>query len=156
MRVDRVYTRHVVRIDESSSLADAAYLMQQHHVGTLLVTDIAPNDARVIGIVTDRDLVIQAVAEGVAPRECTVGEVMTRALATVQRSADLREALEAMRRNGVRRLAVVDGIGEPVGMVSMDDILDALGTELASLAAVVRSELDHEIARKANRAEISG
>ena len=156
MNVDRIFTQNAIRIPRSATLADAAALMRDHHVGALLVTEDAADNHRVLGIVTDRDLVIQAVAEGVAPRECTVGEVMTRALATVQRSADLREALEAMRRNGVRRLAVVDGIGEPVGMVSMDDILAALGTELASLAAVVRSELDHEIARKANRAEISG
>jgi CBS domain-containing protein len=155
MNVDRVFTRTTISVSRAATLADAAVLMRDHHVGALLVTD-ETDPQRVAGIVTDRDLVIQAMAEGTAPRECTVGEVMTRALATVQRDATLHQALETMRRDGVRRLAVVEGIGAPIGMVSIDDILAALGTEIAELAAVVRSELDHEIARRANSAAISG
>jgi signal-transduction protein with cAMP-binding, CBS, and nucleotidyltransferase domain len=155
MNIDRIFTRDAIRVARNATLAEAAVLMRDRHVGALLVTDEAA-PGRVIGIVTDRDLVIQAVAEGVAPRECAVGEVMTRALSTVQRGASLGEALEAMRKAGVRRLAVVEGIGDPIGIVSLDDILAALGGDLGAAAAVASAELEHEIARAANSAAISG
>lgn len=56
--------------------------MRQHHVGALVVTDDAPDHYRAIGIVTDRDLVLQAIAEGIAPDEATLSDVMTEGLVT--------------------------------------------------------------------------
>lgn len=146
MRVDRVYTRDVVRIDESSSLEDAAYLMQQHHVGTLLVTGIAPNDSQVIGIVTDRDLVLQAMTKALKADETPVSEVMTRGIVTVAARADVHEAMELMRAGGLRRLAVTDRDGAVVGVLSLDDIIDGVAADLTALAAVIRSERQREVA----------
>src|SRR3970040_1921512 len=111
MKVERIFTPDVVRAERSTPLTQAAALMRDRHVGALLVTEDRPFDARLLGIVTDRDLVIGAMAEGVAPQECTVGALMTPALATVARSAGLGEALETMRSRGVRRLIVVEHDG---------------------------------------------
>ena len=118
--------------------------MRQHQVGALLVTDDEANPHRAIGIVTDRDFVRQAVAEGIGPRDATVGEIMTRALVTIANTADIREAIETMRENGVRRLAVTGGDASLVGIVSLDDIVDTLAAEFTSVAGILRTERARE------------
>src|SRR3990172_8929582 len=102
----------------------AAVLMREHHVGTLVVTDDAPNDNRALGIVTDRDFVVQAAAAGIGPKEATLGEGMTHGL------------------------AVTRGDGMLVGIVSFDDVIDALAAELTSLAGIIRSEREREVVQR--------
>ena len=119
MKVKRIYSRDVIRAPRSFSLEQVAVLMRQHHVGAVLVTEDEPSDNQAIGIVTDRDLVLQAIAEGIGPREATIADVMTPSIASVSENADIFEALETMRAKGVRRLAVSAGEGVLVGIVSM-------------------------------------
>jgi signal-transduction protein with cAMP-binding, CBS, and nucleotidyltransferase domain len=145
MDVARIYTRNVIATQRSHSLQQAAALMRQHHIGALLVTEDEPHGDRAIGMVTDRDFVIQAMAEGISPQEITVGEVMTPEIAGVAESADVHQAMETMRQLGVRRLAVTGGDGEVVGVLSFDDVIDALSVEMSSLAKVIRSERDREV-----------
>ena len=147
MRVEQVLTPTLVRTHRSTTLAEAAMLMRERHIGTLLVTEDEPQSDVYVGIVTDRDMVVRAVADGVAPKECTVGEIMTSGLATIAPHATLSDALEAMRSRGVRRLVVAHDDGRPVGLVSLDDIVDALGMELAGVSRILRSELQREIGR---------
>jgi CBS domain-containing protein len=144
MHIDRIYSRNLVTVSRSCNLEDAARLMRQYHVGALIVIDDEAETRRAIGIVTDRDLVLQAMANGVDPRLAVIGEVMTDGLVTVSRNADLYEAIQAMRTNGVRRLAVSDGDGRLVGVVSLDDVIAAMGAELGSLASVLDTELKFE------------
>ncbi len=146
MKVDRVYTRRVVRIAQSASLEEAATLMRQHHVGTLLVTDVAPNDSGLVGIVTDRDLVLHAMANGLNSEETTVSEVMTPGVSTVSARADVHEAIERMRAGGLRRLAVTDRDACVVGVLSLDDILDGLAADFSAIAGVMRAEREREVA----------
>jgi len=145
MNVARIYTRSVVSVPRSSSLQQAAALMRQYHVGALLVTEDAPGTDQAIGIITDRDLVMQAMAEGVGPDDLTVDEVMTPEIAGVAESADAHEAMVTMRELGVRRLAVTGQGGALVGILSFDDIVDALSIEMESLAGVIRSERGREV-----------
>src|SRR5574342_404840 len=100
MRVEQVLTPNVVRAPRSATLVEAARLMRDRHVGALLVTEDEPHGATFAGIVTDRDLVTQAVADGIVPRECTIGEIMTPTIATVAPGATLSDALEIMRNRG--------------------------------------------------------
>ena len=144
MNIERICSRNIVYAARSCRLQEAADLMRRHQVGALLVTDDQPDDHRAIGIVTDRDLVRQAMAEGIGPRDATVGEVMTRGLVTIANTADTREAIEAMRENGVRRLAVTGADSGLVGIVSLDDIIDALAAELTGVAGVLRTERERE------------
>jgi signal-transduction protein with cAMP-binding, CBS, and nucleotidyltransferase domain len=145
MNVARIYTRSVVSVPRSSNLQQAAALMRQYHVGALLVTEDAPGTDQAIGIITDRDLVMQAMAEGVGPDDLTVDEVMTPEIAGVAESADAHEAMVTMRELGVRRLAVTGQGGALVGILSFDDIVDALSIEMESLAGVIRSERGREV-----------
>ncbi len=146
MRVDRVFTRSIVGVPESCDLRDAAAMMHKYHVGALLVTAEEPHEMTVVGFVTDRDIVVQAVAQDIAPREITVGDVMTPVVATVQASADLHEALEMMRGAGIRRLVVTDEENHIAGFLSLDDIVDGLAAEFASLSALLKTERAREVA----------
>lgn len=143
MRVDRIYTRSIVGTPRSSSLAEAAALMRKFHVGALLVTDDAPEEGEAVGMITDRDVVVQAVARGFDVNELRVGDVMTPTIASIGCDADLHEALEVMREAGVRRL-VVSEEGRVVGMLSMDDVIDGLAVDLTSLAGLLHNEVERE------------
>ena len=145
MNLERISSRPVVRAPSSCRLQEAAGLMRRHHVGALVVTDDAPDEGRVLGIVTDRDLVLKAIAEGIGPGEATLGDVMTEGLATVERGADVRAAMETMRTNGVRRLGVTDGDDVIVGFVSFDDLVTGLATEFTSLAGIIETEREREV-----------
>lgn len=156
MKVERICSRGIVSVPRSASLGDAAELMKAHHVGALLVTDDGEGAGRAVGFVTDRDLVLYALAEGIGPTDACVEDVMTPAVATIAADAGLFEAAEAMRAGGVRRLAVSDAEGTLIGIVSMDDIVDAIAAELGSLAAALRSEREREQARPFESAQMTG
>ena len=146
MRVERVYTRDVVATPRTASLEEAARTMRQFHVGTLVVVDTVRGRQEVVGIVTDRDLVVRGLAEGADASHTRVEKVMAPVVASVPEDAELHEALERMRAAGVRRLLVTKAGGEPAGIVSLDDAVDGLVAELASLAGLVKSGLSREAA----------
>jgi CBS domain-containing protein len=147
MLVSELFTSAVVRTSLSTTLQDAAKLMRRRHVGALVVTDEGLERDRPLGIVTDRDIVIKAVAEGRSVQQATVGEIMTQALATVLRTDTIVQALELMRTRGVRRLAVAEPTGELAGIVSMDDIVDRLAAEVGAMHGILGNELAREIAQ---------
>lgn len=138
MIVERIYTRDVARVSTSADIKEAARLMRQHNVGFLLVTGEGPDQYQAIGVVTDRDLVVNALAEGAAAAT-KVGQVMTRKLETVSAGADIHEAVLTMRDKACRRLAVTDEAGRIVGVLSVDDLIDGLAADLAGLARVMRT-----------------
>jgi signal-transduction protein with cAMP-binding, CBS, and nucleotidyltransferase domain len=145
MNVSRIYTRSLVAAQRSNSLQKAAALMRLHHVGALLVTDDEPNSDCAIGIITDRDLVVQVIADGISPEKRTIGEVMTQGISTISETSDVHEAIEVMRSDGIRRLAVADEHGTLLGVLSFDDVIDAIAVELSGLADSIRSEREREI-----------
>ncbi len=147
MRVERVFTRSIVGVPEMCDLRDAAAMMHKYHVGALLVTGDAPHDSTVVGFVTDRDIVVQAVAQDISPREITVGDVMTPVVATIPETSDLYEALETMRSAGIRRLVVTDAENRIAGFLSLDDVVDGLAAEFASVAALLKTERTREVAQ---------
>ena len=101
----------------TDSLADAAQTMKQEDVGSLPVVE----DDRLIGILTDRDIVLRAVAERVDPQSSNVGDVASRDLVTAEPEQDLDEALAQMARHRVRRLPVVED-GRLLGMLAQADV----------------------------------
>lgn len=146
MKVERVYTRDFVATPRTASLEEAARAMREFHVGALVVVDSSDGEREVVGILTDRDLVVRGLAEGLDARRTRVEKIMAPVVASVPEDAELDEALGRMRAAGVRRLLVTKAHGEPAGIVSLDDAVDGLVTELASLAGLVKNELSHEAA----------
>jgi CBS domain-containing protein len=104
-KVSEAMTPGVQSVTLTQSLADAAEIMKQNDVGSLPVVD---DDRRLVGILTDRDIVLRAVAERVDPQSIKVGEVASRDTVTVEPEQDLDEALLLMAQHQVRRLPVVE------------------------------------------------
>jgi CBS domain-containing protein len=117
IKVRDALTPGVRSVSPSDSLTDAAVAMRDEDVGSLPVVE----GDRVVGIVTDRDIVVRAVAEGADPRTGTVGDVASGDLVTVEPDEDLDEALKLMAQHRVRRLPVVEN-GRLVGVVAQADV----------------------------------
>lgn len=118
MRVSDVMTRDVEALDAGSSLMEAAARMRDLDVGAIPVV----RDGRPIGMLTDRDIAIRAVAEGQDVRAVTVGDLMTAEVVSVTESDSIEFAADAMQREQVRRLMVVDAGGALCGIVSLGDL----------------------------------
>ncbi len=137
MIVGQVCNPYVVTIEVGQSVLDAARLMREHHVGSLIVVEDEGDGAKPCGILTDRDIVIGLVAKEVTDlRALDVSEVITRALVTVDFTDTLADAAEIMREHAVRRLPVTDVDGNLVGILALDDALGVLADTLADLVSV--------------------
>jgi CBS domain-containing protein len=147
MNVADVMTRNVTYVTEDTSLADVARLMRKDHVGDVVVTRPDEPGSRPVGILTDRDIVIQVIAEEAQLSALTAGDAMSRELVTVSDSASLVEAVTQMGQHGIRRLPVTDTDGLLIGVLSLDDVLAQLGALLDNLADVVRfqQQIEEEI-----------
>ncbi len=143
MPISEICNREVVITQRMDTALEAAKLMRQHHVGDVLVVE--HNGANIpVGIVTDRDLVVEIMASGLDPETINVEDIMVPELATVKESAGIMEALQYMRVKGVRRLPVVDDDGGLTGIVTLDDLLELLSEELLELAKLVKHEQKNE------------
>lgn len=149
MNVADICTREVVFADRGDSLQQAASLMREHHVGTLLVTSGAADGLQVVGIVTDRDVVVEAVARGLDVTQTDVGRFADGKLAAVPAGAGVDQAISLMKERGVRRLLVSGEGGQVFGVVSLDDVLGAVAHEMAELAAAVRKGVEREAQERA-------
>lgn len=144
MAVGELCNREVVIAEKALSVVDAAGLMRKHHVGDLVVVEDREGRKLPIGIVTDRDIVVEVVATGVNPEALKVGDIMGPEVATVRESEGLFEALRFMRDKGVRRMPVVDGTGGLAGILTLDDLLSLLAEEMTELAKLVSHERQRE------------
>jgi len=148
MAIGDICTRDTVFTTKESSIAAAAGLMREHHVGDLVVVEEKAGRRIPVGILTDRDLVIEILAKGVDINSLTVGDLMIEDLVTARESDGLYETIQRMRAKGVRRVPVVDANNSLIGIVSVDDLLDLLADELSALARLVSREQARERTRR--------
>jgi CBS domain-containing protein len=134
MSISEFCVRDVVCTTRSATIAKAAALMRQFHVGDVLVVDETDGRRIPVGIVTDRDIVIEVVATGVDPRLLKVGDLVQRPIVTITEDRSYGDTIRLMTVNGVRRMPVVDRTGNLVGIISVDDMLRQLAIPLAALA----------------------
>ncbi|MFK2905039.1 CBS domain-containing protein [Dyella ginsengisoli] len=145
MQIADLCTHHVVSIQATATVREAAEAMREHHVGSLVVVE-KPNGERIpVGIVTDRDIVVAVVATGGDPSTLTLAQVMSQPVTTCTESEGLFAAILAMRERGVRRLPVLNAKGGLAGMVTADDIVGALGTHMVDLGQALAREETHEM-----------
>lgn len=144
MSVGELCNREVVIAEKALPVAEAARLMRSHHVGDLVVVEEKGGRKHPVGIVTDRDIVVEIVAAGVNPDALKLGDIMGSEVATVRESEGLFEALRYMRDKGVRRMPVVDSTGGLVGILTLDDLLSLLAEEMTELAKLVSRERQRE------------
>jgi signal-transduction protein with cAMP-binding, CBS, and nucleotidyltransferase domain len=148
MNVGEICSRVVVVAESNTPVQQAAKLMRDQHIGALVVTEGSAEGRRPIGIVTDRDMVVEVVAADVDYRMLTVGDIMSERPATINETAGLFEAIAQMRSGGVRRLVVADAMGRLLGIVAMDDLIPVLAEELSALAQAIRVEQRRETQRR--------
>lgn len=130
----------VVCVEASASIAEVAGLMREHHVGDVVVVGKQVNARVPTGIVTDRDIVISAIAPRVDLNLLTAGDIMHSPLTTIRESAEIFEALQVMRSVKIRRLPVVRDDGTLFGIITADDIIAMLATELSMISRVIAKQ----------------
>jgi len=144
MAIGEFCNREVVFATREMSLPEAAQLMREHHVGDLVVVDEVGGKRVPVGIVTDRDMVIEVIAQSMDIDEFSVGDIMGPQLVSVSEKEGVFETIRLMRAKGVRRIPVVNQDGGLAGIVSADDMLDLLAEEMAELAKVAPREQERE------------
>lgn len=137
-------TSVVAVVEPETAAAVVAQLMRKHHIGALVVVD-AQEKNRPVGIVTDRDLVLELMAEGLDPAVFTAGDIMTVDLVCATPEMDAMDAVQLMKSHRLRRLVITDEAGRLVGIVTMEDVLELLTRELVNLASGLAGARDREI-----------
>ncbi|NBX92543.1 MAG: CBS domain-containing protein [Proteobacteria bacterium] len=131
----KLYRTEVAVITADSSIEEAAKLMRDFRVGSIVVIESTTDGSFFpVGLLTDRDIVVDVVAEGQESRKLLVAQIMSPHPITVNYSATLEEMLTLMKDFNVRRLPVVDDKRNLVGFVSFDDLLERVGAELSFLS----------------------
>lgn len=118
MKIKDLMTRDVEAVDPMASLEEAAQLMSDADVGSVPVVD----EGRVVGVLTDRDIVVRAVAAGLDLSDARAGDVMTPEVVHCHEDDDARDAADLMEEHQIRRVIVTDGDGGLAGIVSLGDL----------------------------------
>ena len=137
MKVSDIMSDRVVTIDEREPVIAAARLLKRMNLGALPVTD---RGGKLVGMLTDRDIVLRCVALGGDARTMTAGDVMTRGVVTATPDVIVDDAAKRMGRGQVRRLPVVEN-GKLVGMLSLADMARKCDMEAAAALADISSNL---------------
>lgn len=145
MSIGLFCSRDTVIARQHDAIASAAKLMREHHVGSVVVVADVQDGLKPVGILTDRDLVVEILALNLNPDEVSVGDVMSSEVITAKESDGVWVTLKRMRSEGVRRLPVVDDRGLLLGIVSVDDLLELLVGELTDLVKLSDREKEREI-----------
>lgn len=144
MTIGELCNREVIIISEDESCAEAARIMRHFHVGDLIVIVESEGGRRPVGILTDRDIVLQVVANNANANTVRVKEIMSSELVTAKEEDGIYETMKRMRLHGVRRMPIVDQQGYLVGILSADDFLEYLCEELDSLIGLFYNERSKE------------
>ena len=144
MTIGEICVRIVVFAYENMPLTEAARLMREHHVGSLVVVKEGDPERTPVGIITDRDIVVEVVAAGLDARVLTVGEIMGRELVTAREQDNVLDILRVMRRRGIRRMPVVTASGSLAGIVTIDDLLEIVAEELDDVVNAIASGQQRE------------
>jgi CBS domain-containing protein len=148
MPIEDICVSDVVTCRRETKIDEVAQLMRRHHVGDVVVTEESMSRHFPLGIVTDRDIVASVIAVDLDPTIFTAGDLISRPLVTVPAGTGVFEAMRTMRKHGVRRMPVVDDAGALVGIVSIDDLIELLATEMGELAKLISREQLEEAERK--------
>lgn len=138
MKTGELCVRDVVVVNGDAGIIEIAGLMREYHVGDVVVVKQKDGEREPIGIVTDRDIVLEMIAKEVPLGACTAIDIMSGNLVSANENDDVWQVLDVMRNKGVRRVPVVDGDNILVGIISTDDIVDFLAEEMKQIVLVSR------------------
>lgn len=130
--------RDVVTVVPETPLTTVARAMRRQHVGCVVV--ISSDERKPLGIVTDRDIVLEALAGDVDARTLTAADVMSRSVTTANEADDMTWSLKVMRDKGIRRLPVVDANGRLTGIVALDDLVQEASNLMMDIVQTMGTE----------------
>lgn len=136
--------RELAFLTRDASLQEAAMMMRNQHVGEVIVVDKRDGNYIPVGIVTDRDLVIEIMALEVDVEQISIGNIMGLELITVNEDYSLSDTLDIMQQHGVRRLPVVNCNGILSGLIDMELILNVLCQDLGKMLELINTERNIE------------
>jgi CBS domain-containing protein len=148
MSIGAICNREVITVQRDATVLHAAMLMRQYHVGDVVVVEARNLQCVPVGIVTDRDIVMDLVATELDCKVITVGDIVFSKLAMVKENAGVFDAIQIMTTKGIRRLPVIDDAGGLVGIVTLDDLLLLLAKEFSSLTKLVMREQKNEATKR--------
>lgn len=131
-------------IYESAPLIDAARMMREKGVGDILIVRKDGREERPVGVITDRDIVVHAIACDLDLDQVTVADLCTRKPIVVDADADLVEITAVMKEHGVRRV-VVNRDCEIAGIVTLDNVIEAMAEMNNNLSEMLTRQLDYEV-----------
>lgn len=137
MNIGQLCRHRLVKLPQSSSLAEVARAMSTEHVGAVIITDGSHEQAPVAGIITDRDIVDAQLAQVKDLASVSSASAMTKHVLTLTQEESIDGAIAHMRARNVRRAPVVSADGVPVGLVSVDDLIGQLSFDLFEIASIV-------------------
>jgi len=136
MALANLCRKTVVSVPPETPVVEAAKLMEQKNVGSVVVV----KGEKPVGLLTDRDVALRVMAKGKNPEAIKVQEVMTKNPVVLKGDMGLFEALESVKRKGMRRFPVVNSKGKLVGIITLDDMIYLLGREMADVADIIEKE----------------
>lgn len=148
MDLKKIGRMRVVTVTPETSLADAARLMREYHVGDVVVVEQKGGKNVPVGVLTDRDIVLATIAIGAATDALAAGDIMTSDLATVPEDSSLTQVIELMKERGVKRVPLLGEGGELAGIVALEDVTRFLARELSALAEVSQRQKEVETERR--------
>jgi len=144
MMLSAVCTLDVASCSPRISVLEAARLMRQKHTGDLVVVDDVEDSQEPIGVITDRDIVVEVLANDLNPATTTVGSIVRHPVVVAHDSEEPATALERMRTHGVRRIPIVSQHNRLIGILTVDDLLRLLATDVNTLTEIVSRQQHHE------------
>ena len=145
MKIGDICNHQVIVVKRNASILEVVGLMRNHHVGDVIVVDEQDGRRIPIGVLTDRDIVIEILAEDVDVNAVNVGDVMSYELLTGNKDDEVFDTIKSMQVKGVRRLPVVDSHNDLVGILTLDDLLEFLTGQMGDLVKLVAREQTHEL-----------
>jgi predicted transcriptional regulator len=144
MSIGEICNREVIICNSDDSIMEAVKLMRDQHVGDVVVVERRSEGVFPLGILTDRDVVIELLAEEVDLNSVACGDVMSREMVTAVEEDEILPTIEHMRDKGIRRIPVVNRQGELQGILSFDDLVELISEQLTDLVRLVGREVEHE------------
>ena len=144
MLLKAICTPAVICCGPATSVQAAASLMRLKHTGDLVVVDDPEEDRIPLGVITDRDIVVEVLANGLNPATTAVRSLLRTPIVIAHEDEDASEALERMRTHGIRRLPIVGSEGKLAGVITLDDILKLVAADINALVEIVGRERDLE------------
>lgn len=148
MRIQDICTHRVAYVTSEDSLTGACAMMRERHVGNVVVVEERDDKRKVVGILTDRDIIVSVIAGGLGPDALLVSDVMSKLVYCCAAAQDVFDAVAIMHEHGVRRLPVLDEQGCLAGIIAADDIWVALSSQLKILGEITVRERIGEIQRR--------